>query len=96
MTGLTLRERRAMGLSYLSPDRAAEGLCLVAPIADNAIAGHHRRPVFCAGGILKRNSISSHVETLLDHYSVKRTSAALPAASLSGGNQQRVAVAPPR
>ena len=30
---------------------------------------------------------------MLDHYSVKRTSAALPAASLSGGNQQRVAVA---
>jgi general nucleoside transport system ATP-binding protein len=93
MTGLSLRERRALGLSYLSPDRAAEGLCLAAPIAENAIAGHHRRPDLSGGGVLKRDAIRDHVETLLDRYSVKRESAAQPAASLSGGNQQRVAVA---
>ena len=93
MTALTLRERRALGLSYLSPDRAAEGLCLVAPICRQRDRRASPPPGLCAGGILKRNAIRSHVETLLDHYSVKRTSAALPAASLSGGNQQRVAVA---
>jgi general nucleoside transport system ATP-binding protein len=93
IASLTLCERRALGLSYLSPDRAAEGLCVTASIADNAIAGHHRRPGLSAHGILKRNAIRSHVATLLDRYSVKRTSDALPAASLSGGNQQRVAVA---
>ena len=93
MIGLTLRERRALGLSYLSPDRAAEGLCLTAPISDNAIAGHHRRADLSACGILRLNAIRRHVGILLDHYSVKRASDALPATSLSGGNQQRVAVA---
>src|SRR5690606_8987174 len=78
---------------YLSPDRAHEGLCLVAPIADNAIASHHRRDDFCSGGILKSKAISDHVEALLDRYGVKRASSQLPAGSLSGGNQQRVAVA---
>jgi simple sugar transport system ATP-binding protein len=93
ITDLALSERRALGLSYLSPDRAAEGLCVTASIADNAIAGHHRRFDLSAHGILKRNAIRSHVATLLDRYSVTRASDALPAVSLSGGNQQRVAVA---
>ena len=91
---LTVGERRALGLAYLSPDRRAEGLCLTASIADNAIAGSHRRPEFCgAGGVLSRGAIRRHVSALLDHYSVKRGAETLPAASLSGGNQQRVAVA---
>ena len=90
---LTLAQRRALGLAYLSPDRAAEGLCLAAPIADNAIAGHHRRPEMCRRGVLRRNAIARHVAGLLDRYAVKRASDRDPAGSLSGGNQQRVAVA---
>jgi simple sugar transport system ATP-binding protein len=93
VTKLSLAERRAVGFAYLSPDRALEGLCLGAPIADNAIAGHHRRADLCGGGVLRHKAIARHVETLLDRYGVKRSSATAPVASLSGGNQQRVAVA---
>ncbi len=93
VTHMTLRQRRAIGLSYLSPDRAAEGLCLAAPIEENAIAGHHRRADLCSRGVLKQAAIREHVDALLDRYSVKRSSNSLPASSLSGGNQQRVAVA---
>ncbi len=82
-----------LGLAYLSPDRAAEGLCVTASIAENAIAGHHRRSQFQRLGLLKRSSIARHVEALLDSYSVRRASAALPIGTLSGGNQQRVAIA---
>jgi simple sugar transport system ATP-binding protein len=93
MTVLPLTARRAMGLAYLSPDRAAEGLCLEASIAENAIAGHHRQKNFIKAGILKLGAIGAHAEALLDRYSVKRTSSALATSSLSGGNQQRVAIA---
>jgi ABC-type uncharacterized transport system ATPase subunit len=93
ITRWSLAERRRLGLAYLSPDRAAEGLCLAAPIADNAIAGHHRRADLCGKGILKRAAIARHVEALLDRYGVKRGADTAPAAGLSGGNQQRVAVA---
>lgn len=92
-TSLSLRERRLMGLSYLSPDRAGEGLCLPASIAENAIAGHHRRPDLSRHGLLKAGAITRHVEALLDRYSVVRGSSAQPIGSLSGGNQQRVAIA---
>ena len=88
-----LSGRRPLGLGYLSPDRAGEGLCLTASIAENTIASHHCRPAFCRHGILKRGAITRHVESLLDRYGVRRASAHLPIASLSGGNQQRVAVA---
>jgi len=88
-----LSGRRPLGLGYLSPDRAGEGLCLAASIAENTIASHHRRPAFCRHGVLKRGAITRHVESLLDRYGVRRASAHLPVASLSGGNQQRVAVA---
>lgn len=93
ITTLPLPARRATGLAYLSPDRAAEGLCLEASIAENAIAGHHRQKNFVSAGILKLGAIGAHAERLLDRYSVKRTSANLATSSLSGGNQQRVAIA---
>jgi len=93
ITDEPLSGRRAAGLSYLSPDRASEGLCLQASIADNAIAGHHRGSRFCAAGVSRLGAISRHIEDLLDRFAVKRGSSMLPASSLSGGNQQKVAVA---
>ncbi len=93
MTHLSLHARRGLGLAYLSPDRAHEGLCLEASITDNVIAGHHRRPEFLRAGILKLRAIRDHAERQLDRFSVRRDSSALPVSSLSGGNQQRVAIA---
>ena len=50
IAGLSLRERRALGLSYLSPDRAAEASprSLDRRKRDRR---HHRRPGLCAGGV---------------------------------------------
>jgi simple sugar transport system ATP-binding protein len=93
VTARPLSARRALGLAYLSPDRAAEGLCLTASITENAIAGNHRRPALSRRGILRQGAIARHVHGLLDRYSVMRDSAAQPIGSLSGGNQQRVAIA---
>ncbi|MDB5550319.1 MAG: hypothetical protein JWL86_303 [Rhizobium sp.] len=93
VAGLPLPARRARGLAYLSPDRAAEGLCLDASITENVIAGHHRWPDFTHGGLLRLGAIAAHAEKLLDRYSVRRVSSDIAAGSLSGGNQQRVAIA---
>jgi general nucleoside transport system ATP-binding protein len=93
VTGMSLHQRRALGLAYLSPDRAHEGLCLEASITDNVIAGHHRRAEFLASGLLRLKAIRAHAEAQLDRFGVRRDSAALPVSSLSGGNQQRVAIA---
>jgi ABC-type uncharacterized transport system ATPase subunit len=89
---LPIAQRRRLGLGYLSPDRAQEGLCLAGTIRENAIAGQHRTRRFCTLGLLRRRRIARHVERLLDRFGVVRSSSAVPIARLSGGNQQRVAI----
>ncbi len=93
VTRLPTALRRRSGLGYLSPDRAGEGLCLAATVAENAIAGQHRAPRFCTAGLLRRGAITRHVARLLDRFAVVRGAASAPIAGLSGGNQQRVAIA---
>ncbi len=93
LTATGIAARRAAVLPISAPTPRGEGLCVSASITENAIAGHHRRKEFQNGGFLKPRAIARHVETLLDSYSVRRASASLPIGSLSGGNQQRVAIA---
>jgi len=93
VTRLPTAQRRRIGLGYLSPDRAGEGLCLAATVTENAIAGQHRAPRFCTAGLLRRGAITRHVARLLDRFAVVRGAASAPIAGLSGGNQQRVAIA---
>jgi general nucleoside transport system ATP-binding protein len=85
--------RRAQGLGYLSPDRAGEGLCQAASVAENAFAGRHRRKDFMTRGFLRLDRLNAHAHALLDRFDVQRGADSAPIGTLSGGNQQRVAMA---
>ncbi|MDE2395623.1 MAG: ABC transporter ATP-binding protein [Burkholderiales bacterium] len=93
LEGLGVGARRLRGLGYVSPDRAAEGLCLDAPIRDNATVATERRRRYVRAGLLRRRVLNEHVGALLDRFEVRRQSDAQPVRGLSGGNQQRVAMA---
>ena len=93
VTELAVAARRQAGTGYLSADRAQEGLCLSAPIRDNVIAGRHRAPMFATKGILHPGRMRAHIAQVLRRFSVVFGDAADPVGSLSGGNQQRVAIA---
>ena len=93
LDGLSVAERRSRGVAYLSPDRAAEGLCLTGEIAENIYAGHHRLPRFGRCGLLDRGALKRHARSLLDAFDVKRNADSDAMRTLSGGNQQRVAMA---
>ena len=81
---------RAAGVGYASPDRADEGLCLAASIRDNFVAGREREPKFSRLGVMRRSPIDAAASRALDLFSVRFDALADPAASLSGGNQQRL------
>ena len=81
------------GIGYLSADRAHEGLCLHASISDNVLAGRHRDAPFARHGVLHPSVVRAHVAKVLALFSVVHGAAADPVGSLSGGNQQRVAIA---
>lgn len=94
LVGLSARERIQRGLAFLTEDRRAEGLCLEAAIADNAVLVS--LPQFARGParLVDRGRCRSAVDKIRD--AVKLTSSARseqPVKTLSGGNQQKVVLA---
>ena len=93
LTGALAASFRAAGVGYVSPDRADEGLCLAASIRDNFVAGREREPEFSRFGVMRRSPIDAATSRALDLLSVRFGALTDPAASLSGGNQQRLVLA---
>jgi general nucleoside transport system ATP-binding protein len=92
ITRASVADRRARGLSYISADREREGLALDATLADNVIAGVHRRPPLARWGWLSLRRVRRFVSDLLAGYHVRGARPAQPARALSGGNQQRLVI----
>ena len=93
VTGASVAARRRVGIGYVSADRAHEGLSLQASIRDNVLAGRHRDAPLARHGVLYPSVMRAHVGKVLALFSVIYGDVADPIASLSGGNQQRVAIA---
>ena len=93
MTRASTSHFRAAGVGYLSADRGEEGLCLTASIRDNFIAGRERDHAFSRFGVLQLRAIAVEAERALTRLSVRYGRLSDPASSLSGGNQQRLAIA---
>ena len=93
LTGASSSRFRAVGIGYLSADRAQEGLCLSASLRDNFVAGRECNPAYSRFGVLRLAEIGTAARRALSRLSVRYGALADPAASLSGGNQQRLAIA---
>jgi len=93
MTRASTSHFRAAGVGYLSADRGEEGLCLTASIRDNFIAGRERDHAFSRFSVLRLRAIAVEAERALARLSVRYGRLSDPASSLSGGNQQRLAIA---
>lgn len=80
------------GIAYLSEDRKAAGVFLDLPIAQNiaAMALHRIAPRL---GLIERRSERRLAEELGKRLGLKSDGVDVAAASLSGGNQQKVAIA---
>lgn len=83
--------RLMQGLGYLSEDRTGEGLALALSIADNVTA---TRFASCSRwGWLNRASQGRQTEAWIGQLGIKARTPLQPARTLSGGNQQKVALA---
>jgi ribose transport system ATP-binding protein len=87
----TPRERLGQGLGYLSEDRKGEGLALAMPIADNVTLT--RLSTCTRAGWLSLAAQARQARAALDRLRVKARTPFQPTRTLSGGNQQKVAVA---
>ncbi len=87
------RDTLNAGVSHIAEDRHRRGLVLEFDLAENlALRSYKNRP-FSARGFLSKSKIAERARKLLKDYDVRGGTAETRAASLSGGNQQKVVIA---
>jgi simple sugar transport system ATP-binding protein len=89
---LDISERRRLGISYIPEDRQRMGLALGATIAENANAGRDDITAIARGPFLDRRAMNRHAETLIERYGIRAPGPQALAATLSGGNKQKLVV----
>ena len=80
------------GLAHIPEDRGLRGLVADFSIRDNSILGYQRSRRFSRRGVLDKKAIEMHTRQIVSDYRVKVGSIDDTAASLSGGNQQKVVI----
>jgi ribose transport system ATP-binding protein len=88
----TYRQSIDNGIVYLSEDRKGDGVFLDLSIASN-VSALNLRQVSTRWGTVDRGRENQQAIDLGDQLSLKRGSIDQPVSSLSGGNQQKVAIA---
>jgi ribose transport system ATP-binding protein len=82
----------ALGIGYLSEDRKRFGLVTAMDVAANVVMASLGR-YLALGFVLRRQKIRKTVESFIRLLAIRTPSAAQQVGLLSGGNQQKVAVA---
>ncbi|MGW2325257.1 ABC transporter ATP-binding protein [Streptomyces sp. NPDC001700] len=86
------RKRREDGIGYIPEDRHRHGLLLEAPLWENRVLGHVTEAPNSKGGLLNPAAARRDTERIVAAYDVRTPGIEVTAASLSGGNQQKLIV----
>jgi simple sugar transport system ATP-binding protein len=93
VTGVGPRAVQEAGLGHIAEDRHRRGLVLEFNLAENLCLGEHRKPGMSRFGWLSPKRLAERGRGLLSDYDVRGGTSETRAASLSGGNQQKVVIA---
>ncbi|MFD5267012.1 ABC transporter ATP-binding protein [Streptomyces sp. NPDC058335] len=86
------RKRREQGVGYIPEDRHRQGLLLEAPLWENRILGHVTEAPNAKGFWLNPKGAQDDTRRIVEEYDVRTPGIDVTAASLSGGNQQKLIV----
>ncbi|GAA3620873.1 ABC transporter ATP-binding protein [Streptomyces chitinivorans] len=92
VTAWPTRRRREGGVGYIPEDRHRHGLLLESPLWENRILGHVTEPPNSKGPWLDIKAARADTERIVAEYDVRTPGIDVTAASLSGGNQQKLIV----
>ncbi|MBI4790710.1 MAG: ABC transporter ATP-binding protein [Chloroflexi bacterium] len=92
-TRATPRQILETGVAHIPEDRQRDGLVLNYPVADNLVLNTYYLSPFARGIQMNDRSVLATAEELVDRFDIRTPSVETLAASLSGGNQQKVIVA---
>jgi simple sugar transport system ATP-binding protein len=93
VTGAAPRQLYDAGLGHVPGDRQEHGLVLSFPLTDNLVLTGYHRPPYRRGPVRGDEAVERNAGELIETYDIRTPSADIPAANLSGGNQQKVVVA---
>jgi ABC-type uncharacterized transport system ATPase subunit len=93
VTGRGVRETTEAGVAHIPEDRHLCGLVLDFTLAENLALREYREPPISNHGLLSLGQMNDRARALLKEYDVRGGEPSTLASALSGGNQQKVAVA---
>ena len=93
VTNHSSRELSERGVAYIPGDRQRYGLVLTYPVEDNLVLTDYYHAPFARYGIINEKAITERANALIPDFDIRTPSGAVPASTLSGGNQQKVIVA---
>ena len=93
IVGLPPRQITELSVGHVPEDRHRDGLILEMMISENiALQTYYKEP-HSKNGILNYSNITSYAKKLMEEFDVRAASEIVPAAALSGGNQQKAIIA---
>ena len=93
VSGRGVRATTDAGVAHIPEDRQVCGLVLDFTLAENLALRQYRDPPISNHGLLSAGEMNERARSLLREYDVRGGEPSTLASSLSGGNQQKVAVA---
>ena len=87
------RDTHRAGMGHIPENREKHGLVATYSIADNLVLNRYDEGEFANGFVRDRGAIRENAERWIGEFDIRTPSGDLPAASLSGGNKQKVVVA---
>ena len=86
------REIIEEGLGHIPEDRHKRGLILKYSLVENSVLGYHYKPPFARGIIINQDKVREWCRNLIQEYDIRTPNEEVMAASLSGGNQQKLII----
>jgi len=93
ITGRGSRAIYGAGVAFVPADSHRFGIILSFPLTDNLILTSYHRAPYARGILRDDEAIRRTAEERIEAFDIRTPSADVPAATLSGGNQQKVIVA---
>ena len=91
--GLSVRQIRELGMSYIPEDRMVQGTAPELTVRDNILADRYNDRKYSVGPLIKDKAINQATEDYIKKYEINCDDRNEPVRMLSGGNIQKVVVA---
>ncbi len=93
ITNATPRRIAALGVGHIPEDRHKHGMVERYAVADNLVLNTYDRKPFARGFVRRTAAVMEHAKSLMRTFDIRAPSPLTRAASLSGGNQQKMVAA---